>query len=187
MVAAVLGVVLAGCGGGEDEPTVGTTGPAASEETEPAAPEEGRVELTVTSPAFAEGDTVPVEHTCDGADESPPLAISDIPDDAVSLVVIMDDPDAPSGTFDHWVSYDADVTTEVPAGTEPGTAGVNSFGVTGYRGPCPPAGDPHRYVFTVLALDSTLDLAEGETKATVLEAAADHTVAEGSLTGQYGR
>lgn len=143
--------------------------------------------MRLTSPAFDEGGTVPVEYTCDGADSSPALVISGVPESAATLVVVMDDPDAPSDTFDHWVSYDAPVTDEVPADTEPGTSGVNSFGELGYRGPCPPPGGEHRYVFRVLALDTELGLPTGETKAAVLGAAEGSTVAEASLTGRYGR
>ncbi len=182
LLVAAVGLTVAGCGS-----SGGAGGTAASPSAIVASQRSDGGPMSLTSPAFADGDALPVEHTCDGADRSPPLAIAGVPDGATTLLVVMDDPDAPGGTFDHWVSYDIVVSDEIPAGTEPGIPGVNSFGERGYRGPCPPPGDPHHYVFHVLALDSGLGLAEGETKAAVLAAAAGKTVAEASLTGLYGR
>jgi Raf kinase inhibitor-like YbhB/YbcL family protein len=113
--------------------------------------------LKVESSAFSEGDTVPIEFTCDGDNVSPPLSWSGVPDDAVELRVSLRDPDAPRGTFTHWSVGGIDPSSSdvgrgmVPAG---GTEERNSFGESGYGGPCPPPGDPHRYIFTVEALDA---------------------------------
>lgn len=144
--------------------------------------------MLLTSPVFAEGGSIPRRYTCDGDDVSPPLEIQGVPEGAGSLVLIMDDPDAPRGVWDHWVVYDIppDVTT-IPEGVESlGTSGRNSWGRLGYGGPCPPSG-VHRYVFQVFALDGPLGLREGATKARVLEAAEPRTLARARLVGRYGR
>ncbi len=172
----VLLLAASGCGGYNAPATP----------PEPATSAVPASDMRLTSPAFSEADTIPVEYTCDGADSFPALLISGVPEGAATLVVVMDDPDAPGATFDHWVSYDARVTDEIPADTEPGSSGVNGFGELGYRGPCPPPGGEHRYVFRVLALDTELGLPQGETKAAVLVAAEGSVVAEASLTGRYG-
>lgn len=116
----------------------------------------------IASRAFSEGETVPVQFTCDGDNLSPPLSWSGVPEDAQELRISLRDPDAPSGTFTHWVVSGIDPSSSdvgqgmVPAG---GTEEMNSFGETGYGGPCPPPGDdPHRYVFTVEALGATGDV-----------------------------
>lgn len=143
--------------------------------------------MELTSSAFDESETIPSVYTCDGEDVSPPLMISGIPGEAESLVLIMDDPDAPRGTWDHWVAYDIPVTGEIPARAEQlGTGGTNSWGRTGYGGPCPPGG-VHRYSFRVYALDSRLDLVAGATKDEVMAAADGHVVGEAELMGRYGR
>ena len=97
--------------------------------------------MQLTSPAFQDGAMIPAAHTCDGADVSPPLEITGVPAEAKSLALVMDDPDAPMGTFDHWVAWNipADAAS-IPQGQEPdGVAGKSSFGNTGYGGPCPPS------------------------------------------------
>lgn len=183
VVAGALALVLSGCSG-SDEPVATSESGSSRAASEPASAPAST--MTLTSPAFSEGDTVPEEFTCNGANTSPALSVGGVPDSAASLVIVMDDPDAPNGTFDHWVVYDAPVIDEIAAGTEPGVQGTNSFGVTGYRGPCPPPGGDHRYVFRVLALDTELGLPMGESKDAVLTAAEGKTVAEASLTGLYG-
>ncbi|MCI0542903.1 MAG: YbhB/YbcL family Raf kinase inhibitor-like protein [Actinobacteria bacterium] len=141
--------------------------------------------MNLTSTAFAEGDTIPAEFTCDGENVSPPLTISGLPEGTVSLVLIMDDPDAPLGTWDHWVVFDIEPVTEIPRGVVGlGVDGITSFGTTGYGGPCPPSGS-HRYIHRVYALDTALGLPEGSTKVAVLEAMLGHLLAEASLTGLY--
>jgi len=136
---------------------------------------------------FSDGGPIPLVYTCDGQEVSPPLTIEGIPECTESLVLIVDDPDAPSGTFDHWVAFDIDPTDEIPEGVEElGVAGRNSTGGLGYVGPCPPSGT-HRYFFRVYALDTRLGLPEGASKAEVLEAVRDHVLAEATLMGTYAR
>jgi Raf kinase inhibitor-like YbhB/YbcL family protein len=129
--------------------------------------------IEVESSAFSEGDAVPIRFTCDGDDVSPPLRWSGIPEGATEIRISLTDPDAPSGTFTHWLVTGVDVSAsgaeqgQVPAG---GTEQRNSSGKATYAGPCPPSGPPHRYVFTVEALDAT---------GSVLDS--------GQLTTTYGR
>jgi len=143
--------------------------------------------MRITSTAFEHEGDIPEQYTCDGLDVSPPLAIEDLPADTVSLVLVMDDPDAPVGTWDHWVAYDITPTAEIPEGVEAlGTSGTNSWGRTGYGGPCPPSGT-HRYFFAVYALDRELGWEPGADKVDVLEEIHDHVVAEATLLGFYSR
>lgn len=143
--------------------------------------------MKLTSTAFAEGETIPPRYTCDGPDVSPPLAITGIPEGTAALAVIMDDPDAPRGTWDHWVAYDVPVAAEIPEDAGPlGTMGVNTNGEARYHGPCPPPG-VHRYFFRVLALDAPLGLRPGATKRQVLAALEGHVLAEATLMGRYSR
>lgn len=143
--------------------------------------------MRLSSPSFTPGETVPTRYTCDGEDVSPPLLIEDIPAGAVCLALVMDDPDAPMGTWDHWVAYDIPVIGEVPEGVAPlGTPGRNSWRRTGYGGPCPPSG-VHRYFFRVYALDARLGLPEGASKKHVLAAMQGHVLAEAELMGRYSR
>jgi Raf kinase inhibitor-like YbhB/YbcL family protein len=154
----------------------------------------GAEELTLTSPAFAEGEMIPAKYTCDDADISPPLQISGVPANAASLALICDDPDAPMDTWVHWVLYNLPSTTiELPEGLPTdseladGTRqGFTDFQRSGYGGPCPP-GDTHRYYFKLYALDIELDLADTATKADLLSAMADHILAETQLLGRYSR
>jgi hypothetical protein len=143
--------------------------------------------MELTSAAFEEQGTIPTEHTCDGEDVSPPLHIDGVPETAQTLVLIVDDPDAPGGTWDHWVAFDIPPARDIPraVGTL-GTGGVSSFGDVGYGGPCPSSGT-HRYVHQVYALDTELGLAEGASKSEVLEAMEGHVLAEATLTGLYSR
>lgn len=139
------------------------------------------------SSVFEEQQPVPEVYTCDGENTSPPLSISDIPDGTQAFVLVVDDPDAPSGTFDHWVAFDIAPTDEIPEGVgELGTSGTNSRGDLGYTGPCPPSGT-HRYFFRVYALDAELGLPEGATKQEVLNAAEGHVLGQGTLMGTYSR
>lgn len=143
--------------------------------------------MNLTSSVFERQGVIPVRYTCDGSDLSPPLDLSDVPAGAVTLVLIMDDPDAPGGVWDHWIAFDIPVDTSIPEDVGPlGTPGTNSWGRTGYGGPCPPGGT-HRYFFSVYALDSTLGLESGADKATVLDAITGHVLAEATLIGRYSR
>jgi hypothetical protein len=145
----------------------------------------------VTSAAFDEGESIPQVHTCDGSDVSPPLDIVGIPDGTESLVLVVDDPDAPLGTWDHWVEFDIAVESqsmEIAQATEPvGVQGVNSWNIPGYRGPCPPDGEEHGYHFTVHALDRLLNLPAGVDSAGVYEAMEGDVLDSVSLTGVYQR
>ena len=143
--------------------------------------------MRLSSPAFGPGEAIPARHTCDGADVSPPLAIEDIPDGTAVLALVVDDPDAPAGTWDHWVAYDIPVAGAVPEGVPSlGTPGRNSWRRTGYGGPCPPSGT-HRYYFRIYALNAPLGLPAGAGKKQVLEAMKGHVLAEATLMGRYSR
>jgi Raf kinase inhibitor-like YbhB/YbcL family protein len=167
-----------------------------SETQPPPAPEEkGVPAMQLTSSAFPEGGTVPKEYTGDGADRSPPLKWSGAPANTKSFALIADDPDAPRGTWVHWVLFNLPLaTTELPEGAPPektlptgAKQGKNDFGNIGYGGPAPPRGKPHRYYFKLYALDTTLNLPEGATKPQVEGAMKGHILAEGQLMGKYGR
>jgi Raf kinase inhibitor-like YbhB/YbcL family protein len=168
-------VAIAGCAGGtSDAPstTIGTT-------------QGGGMELT--SSAFRNDTRIPTEYTCDGDDTSPPLAIADIPPGTRSLTLIVEDPDAPAGTWYHWVAFDIPVVTSIPAAVAGlGTGGANSWGRTGYGGPCPPRGS-HRYYFIVTALDTELALPAGSDQAVVRAAMDGHVLASATLVGHYSR
>jgi Raf kinase inhibitor-like YbhB/YbcL family protein len=163
--------LLAGCGGGQGHEV--TTDAATT--------------IRVSSPAFAEGDEIPTRFTCDGEKESPPLTWSGGSPKAWALVV--DDPDAPGGTFVHWVVLDIEpATTSVGTGAVPagGIQAVNSSGDASYAGPCPPSGR-HRYRFTVYALDAPTGLRPGAGLDKALRAIGDHASARGTLTAVYAR
>ncbi len=150
--------------------------------------------LTLASAAFSEGDSVPRKHTCDGADVSPPLSWTGVPEKARSLVLIVEDPDAPAKTWVHWVLFDLPASATglpegVPSDSRPpggGVHGVNDFGNPGYGGPCPPSGT-HRYVFVLAALDDLLNLPPGASRAAVGRAMKGHVLGEARLTGRYAR
>jgi Raf kinase inhibitor-like YbhB/YbcL family protein len=150
--------------------------------------------IDFVSPAFEEGGAIPARYTCDGLDVSPPLSWGSVPDGTRSLALIADDPDAPSGTFVHWVLYNLPPDTrrlpeDVPnRETLPGGAaqGVNGAGGVGYMGPCPPSGT-HRYFFKVYALDTRSNLGAGATKEDLVGAMEGHILAEGRLVGTYRR
>ncbi|MGW1048542.1 YbhB/YbcL family Raf kinase inhibitor-like protein [Streptomyces sp. NPDC001118] len=156
-----------------------------------AAPSPGTAHLTVTSTAYGDGGTIPRRHTCDGADVSPPLALAGVPARTASLALLLRDPDAPHGTFAHWLVWDIDPhTRQLAAGERPqgATEGRNDFKRPGYGGPCPPRGDrPHHYVLTVYAGDRRLSLAPGAAPADLLRALSGHTLAVGTLMGRYSR
>lgn len=146
--------------------------------------------LTVSSTAVADGEDIPVEFTCDGDDVAPDLTWAHVTADTVEIAIIVDDPDAPGGTFTHWTVWGlrpdaAPIDGGLPQGAVEGT---NDFGEIGYRGPCPPVGDgPHHYRFRVLALDSSLDLPRGAAPAQLSDALNGHVIARGQLQAIYAR
>jgi Raf kinase inhibitor-like YbhB/YbcL family protein len=151
--------------------------------------------MRITSPAFADGAPVPAEHTCEGAGSSPGLAWEEIPVATRSFALICDDPDAPRGTWVHWVLFNlpadaVELAPAVPAAPElPSGArqGVNDSGDIGYGGPCPPRGQSHRYFFRLYALDSTLNLSPGVTRPDLDHSMAGHILAEATLMGRFQR
>jgi Raf kinase inhibitor-like YbhB/YbcL family protein len=151
--------------------------------------------MQVSSPAFSDGQAIPANFTADGADKSPELRWGGAPTNTQSFALICEDPDAPRGTWTHWVLFNLPADTpslpegvatdkELPGG---GRQGKNDFGKIGYGGPSPPKGPPHRYYFKVYALDAKLDLSAGATRKQVLDAMKGHVQAEGQLMGRYGR
>lgn len=162
-----VGVLFVACGGGSGD--IDPEGTAAAS-------------LEVTSEAFDDGGTIPQRYTCDGQDTVPPVSWSGLPDGTEQVAVTVTDPDAPGGTFVHWLAVfppDADAPT---------VEGSNDFDDRGYGGPCPPEGDdPHRYVFTVYASGSGLGLEPGFSGADLEAALEGDVLAQGRLTATYGR
>jgi Raf kinase inhibitor-like YbhB/YbcL family protein len=144
--------------------------------------------MKITSSAFQEGGNIPSKFTCDGSDTSPPLQITGVPSEAKSLVLIADDPDAPSGLFTHWLIWNIPPqTNSISEGSAPkGVHGTNDFGKPDYKGPCPPPGT-HRYSFKIYALDRELDLRGGAKRSQLDAAMKGHVVAQGELMGRYAR
>ena len=151
--------------------------------------------IEVSSPAFEDGGTIPPRFTCQGDDVSPPLKWANLPDGTKSVALICDDPDAPAGTWVHWVLYDLSpkfdgLPEAIPGGEvtwQGAKQGVNDFRRSGYGGPCPPPGKPHRYFFKIYALDIEPGLPAGASKADLLRAIEGHVLAEGQLIGLYQR
>lgn len=145
--------------------------------------------LNLTSPAFKSGEPLPTLYSCDGKDVSPPLAWQGAPQNTQSYVLIVDDPDAPSGVWDHWLVVNIPATTTsltegavLPTGT---LVLKNSWSKAHYNGPCPPKGQEHRYVFTLYALDSMLNLSKEATKKELIAAIKNHVLAKAELRGVY--
>jgi Raf kinase inhibitor-like YbhB/YbcL family protein len=144
-------------------------------------------DLIVNSSAFENNKVMPSKYTCDGDNISPPLTIEGIPEEAKTLALIVDDPDAPMGTFDHWVVWNIQLSGKIVENSIPGIEGLNSAMHRGYMGPCPPSGT-HRYFFKVYALDAGLDLNPKTTRKKELEKAMQgHVLAKGELIGLYKR
>jgi Raf kinase inhibitor-like YbhB/YbcL family protein len=148
----------------------------------------GGTKMKITSSAFQEGGNIPSKFSCDGANDSPPLQIADVPSEAKSLVLIVDDPDAPSGLFTHWTVWNLPPRTSsiAESSTQKGVQGTNDFGRSGYGGPCPPSGS-HRYYFKIFALDRELDLPFGAKRGQLDAAMKGHVMAQGELMGRYSR
>ena len=150
--------------------------------------------LSITSTAFKQGERIPSKYTCDGSDISPELEWSDVPEGAQSFTIIADDPDAPVGTWIHWVLYNVPGETRtLPEAIPPDASlpdgsrqGKNSWGRPGYGGPCPPGGT-HRYFFRLYALDTVLELKSGVSENDLLKAMKGHILAEAELMGLYSR
>lgn len=140
--------------------------------------------MRITSTFQHEGN-IPPEYTCDGQDKIPPLEISDVPAGAKSLALIMDDPDAPMGTWDHWILWNLPANIKL-VDRQMGVGGRNSWGKTNYGGPCPPSG-VHRYFFKLYALDIVLDLPAGSNKAALEKTMKGHILAQAVLMGKYQR
>jgi Raf kinase inhibitor-like YbhB/YbcL family protein len=142
------------------------------------------VVLQVSSPSFSANGNIPSIFTCEGENKNPALSVKNIPPETKSLAIIVEDPDAPHGTVYHWVAWNIDPSGNIPEKSVVGTQGKNTRGGNGYMGPCPPTGT-HHYHFTVYALDTKLDLAEGSTAAQLKEAMKDHLLGSGELVGLY--
>ena len=146
--------------------------------------------FTLISDDFKDGQSIPAVHSCDGGDQSPALGWDEPPPGTKSLALVMDDPDAPSGTFLHWGVYDIPPTTRsIPSGQQVGKQAVNSFGASGYKGPCPPKGHgPHHYRFKLYALDvDRLTLPADATVEQVEAEAQRHQIGMAQITGTYER
>ena len=143
--------------------------------------------ISITSPSFQAGGDIPAKFTCSGTNVSPELQISSVPNEAKSLVLIVDDPDAPRGLFTHWIVWNVDSkTTRVAENSSPtaGVQGINDFGKRNYGGPCPPSGT-HRYFFKIFALDTKLELKPGARRAELDAAMRGHILAQGELMARH--
>jgi Raf kinase inhibitor-like YbhB/YbcL family protein len=150
--------------------------------------------MKITSPAFEEGGLIPKKYTCDGSNVSPPLKWDSVPDGTESIAIICEDPDAPSGTWMHWILFNLPAECRELAENIPDDEtlhdstrqGINDFGSIGYSGPCPPWGI-HRYFFKIFALNCTLDIVHLVDKDILNLAMGDHILATGQLMGRYQR
>lgn len=140
--------------------------------------------LQLSSPAFTAGESIPEKYTCDGEDINPPLEIGDFPENTQSLVLIVNDPDAPNGDWLHWLVWDIPLIHTIEENSVPGIVGLNDFRNSNYGGPCPPMGT-HRYFFRIYALDTKLNLREGSTKEEVLQQMENRILGTGELMGLY--
>lgn len=142
--------------------------------------------MKIKSSAFEHNGLIPKKYTCDGEDVNPPLSIEGIPEGTQSLALIVDDPDAPMGTWDHWIVWNITPTKDLEENSIPGVEGMNDFRKHSYGGPCPPGGT-HRYFFKVYALDTKLNLSANSKKKDLEKAMQGHIVAKGELVGRYSR
>lgn len=194
---ALLATGLAGCAGVGDGDVEGGDDDEAADASP--TPTIGDGDLSLSAPAFDDGGSIPARYTCDGENVSPELAVEGVPDGAGSLVVVVDDPDAPgSDPFVHWLLWNVPPETEtIPRGVPQGETvdaldgarqGANGSGSVGYFGPCPPTDDgAHTYRFTLSALDGTLDVSAGAKRDALAEAMADRVLARTRITGEYDR
>jgi len=142
--------------------------------------------LLIISSVFENKGSIPTKYTCDGDDVNPPLEIEGIPENTKSLVLIVDDPDAPMGTWDHWIVWNIPPTEKIEENSVPGVEGLNDFRRRSYGGPCPPSGT-HRYFFKVYALDTELNLKPNSRKKDVERAMRGRVLAQGEILGLYRR
>jgi len=140
--------------------------------------------LTVRSVAFEQGGSIPKRYSCEGENTNPPLEIEGFPPETRTLAIIVEDPDALSGVFVHWLAWNIPSNEPIAESSGSGRSGLNGFGKIGYSGPCPPSGS-HRYFFKVYALDDDLDLPEGSNKKALLDAMKGHILASGGLMAHY--
>lgn len=146
----------------------------------------GKNDLQLTSSSFENNGNIPQKYTCKGEDISPPLTLKNVPPGAKSLVLTVSDPDAPGGTWSHWIVYNIPPdTAQIDQNTSPGTAGLNDFEKYAYDGPCPPYGRPHHYIFRLYALDTLLTINEKPTLSNVEKAIQGHIIAQTELVGIY--
>jgi hypothetical protein len=143
-----------------------------------------RKTLSITSAAFSNNSYIPSKYTCEGEGINPPLDIKDIPDGTKSLALIVDDPDAPHGTFDHWIMWNIAPTGKIKEDSAPGKQGLNGKKEKKYYGPCPPSGT-HHYHFKVFALDAEFELPEDADKSALLKAMEGHIIGRGEIVGLY--
>ncbi len=181
---AALGLLaIAGCGGGDSREVAGIA----------ADSESGSFELTTR--AFAEGGRIPARHTCDGDDRSIPLSWSGAPDGTESFALVFDDPDAPGGTFKHWIIFDiSPAMTELVESIDKADRVIgsaiqllNDFGKRGYSGPCPPNGETHTYQLFLYAMDTRLQVSARSSQGRVFDAIEEHALARAGLSATYGR
>lgn len=177
-------LLASGCTNGINSPLDNT-----GDSPVPAASNNSIINMKIASRAFLPNSEIPLKYTCDGFDASPPLSFSEIPANAKSLVLIVDDPDAPAGTWLHWTLFNIspDITdieeNSIPTGA---VQGITSFGRPGYGGPCPPSGI-HHYYFKLYALDTVLNLATGVQLEELMNAIKGHVIAQAELVGLYSR
>lgn len=144
--------------------------------------------MEVKSPAFVHEQVIPKKYTCEGEDVSPPLLFESTPAGTLCFAIIVEDPDAPRGTFDHWLAWNIPGEQKhLPEKAKVPHQGMNHFGELRYRGPCPPPGRVHHYHFKVFALDQQVDLSDGATKSQLVAAMKGHVLAQGELVGTYER
>lgn len=143
--------------------------------------------MELTSNAFEHHSTIPLKYTCQGENVSPAMMISNLPKNTKTLALIVDDPDAPHGTFDHWIVWNIPPAATIEESAKLGVQGSNGYRVNEYRGPCPPPGSLHHYHFKLYALDTTLNLQEGSSKGELLKAMQGHILEQAELIGTFKR
>jgi Raf kinase inhibitor-like YbhB/YbcL family protein len=187
LLVSLICLVMGGCGANPSAPPAPT---APFEAVSKSLKGDDTMTFELASSAFANGEEIPTKYSCDGEDVSPPLQWGEPPEGTQTLALIVDDPDAPVGVWDHWLLFNLPADLRAlpeQAGPPPGSVGgKNSWGRTGYGGPCPPRGT-HRYFFKLHALDTTLDLPAGAGKAQLFQAMEGHILAQAELMGTYVR